>query len=41
LTCQGREQTKANQKVQGEHDALFAKHFSFATEAKLLLGRKG
>src|SRR5512147_644372 len=25
---QGREQTKANQKVQGEHDALFAKYFS-------------
>lgn len=25
---QGREQTKANQKIQGEHDALFAKYFS-------------
>lgn len=25
---QGRAQTKANQKVQGEHDALFARHFS-------------
>jgi len=27
-THRGREQTKTNQKVQGEHDALFAKHFS-------------